>query len=121
MKKSLVVCVLMSLCSVSFAQESCRDRVSNAKEKLAQVERDYSEGKATRIDVVDAKLALTEDLYSCAPYVKYNYCKYRQDLLNYKISLLPSSEIRSVQDELDATINYCIHPDAKRPTPTTAN
>jgi hypothetical protein len=105
------------------SDEVCKQRVESSKQTLAKTKEDYSQGKATDLDLVNAKLVLTEAMYDCTPFVKYHYCKYRQDLLNTKISIISEDDgsdspaLNPVKQELKATIKYCLDPKKQKGSP----
>lgn len=122
--RSLLVAAV-SLTAYAQAENTCPDKVAEAHKTHSAAVSDYAAGKIDRIDLLDAKLGLTEVLFDCTPFIKYAYCKYRQDLLNSKIAILNEQfqvgevtrgDVDSVQAELKSTIKYCLDPKAERGT-----
>lgn len=125
MKKSIFVlsALLISLGSLAHAQESCTDKIKRDTTAVNEAERKLKVGEATRVDVIDARLTLNETNMDCGLVVKYNYCKYRQNLLATKIRIMEDlvkvgeilpSDIDAVKQSLADTVSYCTNPNAPR-------
>lgn len=110
LKKYVLVLSLSFLCGSAFADADCNQKIEQRKEDLARVQEEAEAGKATLLDVADAKLAIAEQIRTCKLISKPNYCKYTQDLLNYKINILESegSDASAVKEVLQNRITYCI-------------
>ncbi len=125
MKTSFLVLLLGLFGSLGSqaADQACAQRVKNSKQDLAQAQSDFAQGNATALDVVNAKLVLVEAMYDCTPFVKYNYCKFRQDLLRTKIVLVgqensqSTSELTPTEQELESAIRYCLDPRKQKGSP----
>lgn len=105
--------------SVSFAktqeeQKACQEKVDAKKTELRKALDLFELGEVTIIEVTDAKLGVAEQVYSCGAYVKYNYCKYRMDLLKFKLRKLNEANLPAgpTEDAIADFKDFCMHPGA---------
>lgn len=114
---------LLTFSQSTYADLKCVETYEKKKLELADTQEKYNNDEITIIELYDAKLATSKQAWDCGLVVKYNYCKYQQDLMNAKIKNLkedatletPQSTSKLTEDQLAAMIDFCTHPDQTHP------